>query len=161
MNLVGNLPAEVRQKAQLKTQPTWVSPMLATLTGERFSRENWIFERKLDGERCLAFKRGNKVQLLSRNHKSIADKYPEIVEAIAKQKPSNIIVDGEIVAFDGEATSFQLLQNRMQTHDPSANLQKIAPVFYYLFDLLYSLLGFNTPPLAADIVEWIREHLCT
>lgn len=157
MNLVENLPSEVRQKVQLKTQPTWVSPMLATLTDERFSRENWVFERKLDGERCLAFKRGNKVQLQSRNHKSIGDMYPEIVDAVVKQKPSNIIVDGEIVAFDGEVTSFQLLQNRIQVHHPSAILQKSTPVFYYLFDLLY-LDGYDITRIGLVIRKQLLLH---
>lgn len=40
------------------SQPDWVEPQLATLTADRFSDPGWIFERKLDGERCLAFSRG-------------------------------------------------------------------------------------------------------
>jgi bifunctional non-homologous end joining protein LigD len=37
-------------------QPGWLDPELATLTRDRFSDPAWIFERKLDGERCLAFR---------------------------------------------------------------------------------------------------------
>jgi bifunctional non-homologous end joining protein LigD len=47
--------------------PDWVEPMAATLTRERFESPEWIFERKLDGIRLLAFKRGTSVELLSRN----------------------------------------------------------------------------------------------
>jgi ATP-dependent DNA ligase len=35
--------------------PGWRSPRLATLTKKRFSREDWIYERKLDGMRCLVY----------------------------------------------------------------------------------------------------------
>ena len=47
--------------------PDWVEPMAATLTQERFTGPEWIFERKLDGIRLLAFKHGRDVRLLSRN----------------------------------------------------------------------------------------------
>jgi ATP-dependent DNA ligase len=47
--------------------PEWIVPMAATLTQERFSGPEWIFERKLDGIRMLAFKNGADVQLYSRN----------------------------------------------------------------------------------------------
>ena len=47
--------------------PDWVEPMAATLTQERFAGPEWIFERKLDGIRLLAFKNGADVRLLSRN----------------------------------------------------------------------------------------------
>jgi len=49
--------------------PDWVEPQLATLTSGRFSDPGWIFERKLDGERCLAFGHRGKVTLLTRNRK--------------------------------------------------------------------------------------------
>ena len=47
--------------------PEWLEPMAATLTEERFTGPEWIFERKLDGIRLLAFKHGMDVRLLSRN----------------------------------------------------------------------------------------------
>jgi len=50
-------------------QPGWLDPELATLTQDRFSDPGWIFERKLDGERCLAFTSGRQVRLMTRNHK--------------------------------------------------------------------------------------------
>ena len=48
--------------------PEWLVPMAATLTQERFSGPEWIFERKFDGIRLLAYKKGDDVQLFSRNH---------------------------------------------------------------------------------------------
>jgi bifunctional non-homologous end joining protein LigD len=47
--------------------PEWVEPMAATLTQERFTGPEWIFERKFDGIRLLAFKQGTHVRLFSRN----------------------------------------------------------------------------------------------
>jgi len=111
--------------------------MLAILTEERFSREGWLFEPKLDGERCLVFRHKTKLELSSRNQKLLNSKYPELTEAFRKQKRAQFIVDGEIVAFEGEITSFAKLQQRMQNQQPSAALLKTVPVWFYAFDLLY------------------------
>lgn len=70
--------------------------MLATVTEERFSRPGWLFEPKLDGERCLALRSHRALLLLSRNRKRLNEKYPEIAEALARQaKPDSFIGDGE------------------------------------------------------------------
>jgi bifunctional non-homologous end joining protein LigD len=123
-----------RQKAD-KTLP-WVEPMLATLTSERFTRKEWIFEPKFDGVRCLCMRTGNEANLYSRNKILQNDRYPEIVEAVLRQKADNFIIDGEIVAFKGSLTSFSELQRRMRTAADDA-LKASVPVFYYLFDLIY------------------------
>jgi bifunctional non-homologous end joining protein LigD len=111
--------------------------MLATLTDEVFSRQGWLFEPKWDGERCLAFRRGRELDLFSRNRIRLNGKYPEVVEAIHQQEITSFIADGEIVTFDGAITSFAKLQARMQVEHPSADLIRRAPVWFYLFDLLY------------------------
>lgn len=117
--------------------PHWVEPQLAMLTHERFSRQGWIFERKLDGERCLAFCEGGCVRLLTRNRKEAGQTYPEIVSAIEAQHPEDFVADGEIVAFDGDRTSFARLQQRIQVARPGPGLRERVPVIFYLFDLLY------------------------
>ena len=111
--------------------------MLATLIKGPFSRPGWLFERKLDGERCLVFRRGRDLQLFSRNQKLLNDKYPELVSVFAAQKTTSFIADGEIVAFDNGATSFAKLQQRMQMQQPSEELRRQVPVWFYVFDLLY------------------------
>ena len=58
--------------------------MAATLTQERFAGPDWVFERKLDGIRMLAFKHGSEVRLLSRNRLLQNDAYPTVVEAVAR-----------------------------------------------------------------------------
>src|SRR5438477_11814165 len=116
--LLKNLPKDVRSKLKKKTQPKWTAPMLATLTDDRFSDPDWIFERKLDGERVLVFRQGKRVRLVSRNKKLLNNTYPELVDAYKKQPNGSFIVDGEVVAFQGRLTSFSRLQGRMKLTDP-------------------------------------------
>jgi ATP-dependent DNA ligase len=75
--------------------PDWLEPMAATLTQERFSGPEWIFERKLDGIRLLAYKNGKDVALLTRNRLPQNAGYPAVVEAIQKLPVKNVILDGE------------------------------------------------------------------
>jgi DNA ligase D-like protein (predicted ligase) len=117
--------------------------MLATLTDRPFSREGWIFERKLDGERVLAFRRGSEVRLLSRNRKPIDAAYPEIAEAIASGDLHDEVLDGEVVAIAGGATSFAALQPRMQVRSAEQSRRSGVKVYYYVFDLLH-LDGYDT-----------------
>jgi bifunctional non-homologous end joining protein LigD len=78
--------------------PEWVEPMAATLTQERFSGPDWVFERKLDGIRLLAFKHGRDVRLLSRNR--LPQQLPHIADAIRALPPRELILDGEMM-WDG------------------------------------------------------------
>jgi DNA ligase D-like protein (predicted ligase) len=111
--------------------------MLATLTHQPFSSKAWLFEPKLDGERCLVFRHGDDIRLFSRNHKPLNLKYPELTKAFRDQKTAFFIVDGEIVTFERGVTSFAKLQPRMQVERPSAELVRNVPVWFYAFDLLY------------------------
>jgi bifunctional non-homologous end joining protein LigD len=111
--------------------------MKAVLTEERFSDPDWIFERKLDGIRCIAVRTDDRVRLLSRNNLSLDDRYPEIATALAADDCERFAVDGEVVAFAGSATSFARLAQRQQHY---------VPVFYYVFDLLW-LDGRDVRPL--------------
>ncbi len=74
--------------------PDWVEPMAATLTQERFTGPEWIFERKFDGIRLIAFKNDQDVRLLSRNR--LPQHSPAIAEAIAKLPVHDLVLDGEI-----------------------------------------------------------------
>ena len=74
--------------------PDWIVPMAATLTQERFSGVEWLFERKFDGIRLLAFKRGADVRLFSRNR--LPQACPPIARAIAALPVADLILDGEI-----------------------------------------------------------------
>jgi DNA ligase D-like protein (predicted ligase) len=129
------LPRQIRDRARKSALPDWIDPMLATLTEKYFSDPNWIFERKLDGERVLAFLRGKKVRLYSRNRILLNGNYPELVVAFEQSATIDFVVDGEVVAFDGKVTSFAKLQSRMQTRDPEAARRSGVRICYYLFDI--------------------------
>jgi bifunctional non-homologous end joining protein LigD len=78
--------------------PEWIVPMAATLTYERFAGPEWIFERKIDGIRLLAFKRGSDVELFSRNR--LPQNLPAVKSAVASLSVNDAILDGEIT-WDG------------------------------------------------------------
>ncbi|MCV7103843.1 non-homologous end-joining DNA ligase [Mycobacterium palustre] len=137
MTGLSSLPGPVRAALRDEPVPDWRSPTLATLTDKRFSDPDWIFERKFDGMRCLAFRDGDRVRLLSRNRLSLNGTYPEIVDALAAQHATRFVLDGEVVAFEGRRTSFARLQGRLGITDPDVARASPIRVFYYVFDLLH------------------------
>ena len=80
--------------------PDWLEPMAATLTEDRFIGPDWLFERKFDGIRLLAYKRGADVQLYSRNR--LPQNLPAVTRAIANLPVPEVILDGE-VTWDGRS----------------------------------------------------------
>jgi DNA ligase D-like protein (predicted ligase) len=112
----------------MNARPDNVTPMKAVLTEDRFSDPAWIYERKLDGIRCIAIKAEKQVRLLSRNDLSLNGRFPEVVEALEADAATDFVVDGEVVAFAGSQTSFARLQQRGE---------RPTSVFYYVFDILW------------------------
>ena len=110
--------------------------MLATLTDRRDFGGDWLLERKFDGERCVAHKDGGDVRLESRTAKDLTGTYPEVRGAVADQRDLELVLDGEVVAFDGEQTSFSRLQRRLGVTNPTAALVAAYPVVFCVFDLL-------------------------
>ena len=113
-----------------------IALMLATLTDRRDFGEDWLLERKFDGERCVARKEGDAVRLESRTGKDLTGTYPELQAALAAQRLNRFLLDGEVVVFDGEQTSFGRLQHRLGVTNPSPALVEATPVVYCVFDLL-------------------------
>jgi bifunctional non-homologous end joining protein LigD len=114
----------------------FMPPMLATLTDEPFSHPDWVFEDKLDGVRCIAVIEDGHATLWSRNEKPMNASYPEIVTALEKAADHDMVVDGEIVAFDGKLTSFTALQPRIHLREEERARATGIKVFFYAFDLL-------------------------
>jgi bifunctional non-homologous end joining protein LigD len=125
-------------RTQTAAQPAWLEPELATLTKARFSDPAWFYERKFDGERCLAYRSGDRLRLMTRNKQQVNSTYPELAEALAAQDCADFIVDGEVVAFQGSQTSFEKLQQRLGVRNPGADLRAAVPVYFYLFDVLWA-----------------------
>jgi len=111
------------------------APMKAVLVDRPFSDPDWVFERKLDGERCGALRWGGRVRLLSRSGEILDSTYPDLIDALDMDGP-DLLVDGEIVAFANGRTSFERLQKRMQIRDVDRARKSPVAVYYYLFDLL-------------------------
>jgi bifunctional non-homologous end joining protein LigD len=118
--------------------PSWAQPQLATLTKDRFSDPEWLFERKLDGERMLAFRDASGVRLLTRNDRDVTGTFPEVADALRAQEAEGFVVDGEVVAFRDGQTSFSMLQQRLGVAHPAAALIEDYPVSYYIFDVLFA-----------------------
>jgi len=95
------VPREEQTQVQ-QAFPSWIEPMAATLTRERFVGPDWIFERKLDGIRLLAFKHEGKVQLFSRNRLPQNGSYPSVVAAIEALDVDEVILDGEALGMWGK-----------------------------------------------------------
>ena len=135
------LSPEVLRKRKKREQPLFVEPMLATLTKTYFSSDDWFYEHKFDGERCLVFKKKGKVHLISRNKNSMNEEYPELVKALLEQSADNFIIDGEIVSLNKAGISdFQLLQERINLHERFAikAQQQKNPIIFYIFDVMYT-----------------------
>ncbi len=135
--LLERLDPDDRKPLRRAAMPAFTPPMLATLTKDVFSDPAWVYEPKLDGQRSLLWRRGSTVRLLTRNEKDRTSAYPDLSEAILRDETPALIADGEIVAFDGDVTSFSRLQGRMQNARPSAAHVAAVPVYYYLFDLIW------------------------
>jgi DNA ligase D-like protein (predicted ligase) len=137
MSLFDYLTVHEKKSLKKTEMPDFIQPMLATLTERRFSDKNWIFERKLDGERCLLLKKGTHIILKSRNNKILNNSYPEIIDEAKKLNLPNCILDGEIVSFKKKETSFSLLQERFGVSNITEDFMKRIPVSYCIFDIIY------------------------
>lgn len=105
-------------------RPGFVTPMKALLTAERPAGEEWVFERKLDGIRCLAVKAGGRTRLYSRNELSLDDRYAPLAAALDADPADDLVIDGEAVAFVGGRDRF----------GGGAG----GELFYYVFDVLFA-----------------------
>ena len=137
MSVLDLLTPEELELAPPAPAPRTSGAMKAVLTDDRFSDPNWIYERKLDGIRCISIRSGKDVTLLSRNDIPQNDRYPELVEALEAETCQQFAIDSEVVAFQGSETSFALLAERHQHW---------VPVFMYVFDILW-LEGHDVRPL--------------
>ncbi len=124
-----------------QSMPERIVPMLARATTEVPKPEaDWSFELKWDGVRAIAYVRPGRLRLESRNQREITDSYPEIRGLLRDVGMREVVLDGEIVAFDESGKpSFERLQRRMHVTSPGAirRLEASTPVVYAIFDLLY------------------------
>jgi bifunctional non-homologous end joining protein LigD len=135
------------------TKPRFIEPMKPRLVEEPPTAGDWIYELKFDGIRLIVIKIDKKISLLSRNENELAERFPEIVEAVRNLPVRECVIDGEVVALDEQGrSSFQLLQAREMEG-------KQSPVYFYAFDLL-QLDGKSLVALSLETRKEILEKLC-
>src|SRR5215213_2151812 len=105
-------------------RPAFVMPMKAVLTAERPAGPEWVFERKLDGIRCLAVKDRGRTRLYSRNELSLDDRYPAVAAALDADPADGFVIDGEAVTFVAGRDRFGGGED--------------SQLFYYVFDVLFA-----------------------
>src|SRR4051794_15183667 len=90
-----------------------VSPMLAKLARSLPEDDDFVYEPKWDGFRCIVFRDGDEVELGSRNERPLTRYFPDVVEAVRAQLPERCVVDGEIVIAGADGLEFDSLQLRL------------------------------------------------
>src|SRR4051794_31287751 len=99
--------------------------------------DNWQYEPKWDGFRCIAFRDGDNVELQSKSGQPLARYFPELVEVLHKLKPKQFVIDGEIVVPVKGKFSFDDLL--MRIHPAASRVKKLSqetPAKLIVFDLL-------------------------
>ena len=117
--------------------PLRVDPQLAVRSERPEIPAHWWYERKLDGMRLLVHVEGDEVRLRTRNQLERAPGFPELTDAMRRACPTDLVADGEVVAFDGDRTSFSRLQGRMGVNDGVRARATGIAVHLYLFDLMH------------------------
>lgn len=102
----------------------------------------WWFEPKWDGFRCLAFKAGERVELLAKSGKSLNRFFPEVAERLRAVPVARFGLDGELLAQDDGRWSFETLQARL--HPAPSRIRRLAaetPATFTVFDMLVDVDG--------------------
>lgn len=133
------------------------APMEALLVNEIPTGDNWQYEPKWDGFRCIAFRDGDSIELQSKSGQSLGRYFPEIVDAIAKIKAPMFVIDGElIITLDGEPSFDALLQRIHPAASRVAKLAKETPARFVVFDLLVDEKGDQT---LVEVLKKRRQRL--
>jgi ATP-dependent DNA ligase len=114
-------------------------PMEAKLADLLPEGEGWQYEPKWDGFRCLVFRDGADVALMSKSGKPLGRYFPEVVETVLAMEADRVVLDGELVIPVGGSLSFEALQLRL--HPAESRVTRLAretPAQLILFDLLFS-----------------------
>jgi ATP-dependent DNA ligase len=114
-----------------------VKPMLAKLSREMPVGDEFVYEPKWDGFRCIVFRDGDEVELGSRNEKPLTRYFPELLPALRANLPERCVLDGEIVIPGPEGLEFDALLQRI--HPAKSRIDLLAeqtPASFVAFDLL-------------------------
>jgi ATP-dependent DNA ligase len=166
----GAIPAEELEQPfpeiDLPIRPPF-PPMEARSANEIPTGENWLYEPKWDGFRCLAFRKGSEVLLQSKSGQPLGRYFPEMVDALRQLPQKQVVLDGEIVIVRGGKLSFDDLL--MRIHPAESRIRKLSketPASYLVFDLLVDEKGrlLIERPLSerwsdlGKLFEAVRDH---
>jgi bifunctional non-homologous end joining protein LigD len=128
-----------------------ITPMQATQVRQPFHHPAWVYEEKYDGWRMVAYKDGDRVQLVSRPGRDHTTRFPDLVAAIVGLKPSTLILDGEVCLFDRHLVSrFEWLR-----HGKPPDVA--TPPLFMVFDCLH-VAGRDLRELALRTRrEWLED----
>jgi ATP-dependent DNA ligase len=137
-----------------------VKPMLAKLSRELPVGDEYVYEPKWDGFRCIAARDSETIELTSKSGKPLARYFPEIVAMVGSLKEQHFLLDGELILPLGDILSFEALQMRL--HPAESRVRRLSqetPAEFILFDLL-SLGGKSLAekPLAERRVALEKFH---
>jgi ATP-dependent DNA ligase len=113
--------------------------MEAKLVAQLPDGDGWQFEPKWDGFRCLVFKQGGEVSLVSKSGKPLGRYFPEVAAAVAALRVEQVALDGELLIAVGQSLSFEALQMRL--HPAESRIRKLSaetPARLMLFDCLWA-----------------------
>ena len=114
----------------LAMQSLAVNVMQPTLRKAPFSGEDWLFEPKWDGYRAVCYLAEGEVRFVSRNKRSLTERFPELQVIVREVRAETAVLDGEIVALDEEGTP---CFDRLRSRKRGVGLA----VVFYAFDLLH------------------------
>ncbi|HYE27832.1 MAG TPA: ATP-dependent DNA ligase, partial [Allosphingosinicella sp.] len=114
-------------------------PMEAKLVDALPEGAGWQYEPKWDGFRCLVFRDGPEVALMSKSGRPLGRYFPEVIDSVLAMEADRVVLDGELVIPVGGALSFDALQLRLHPAESRvARLARETPAQLILFDLLFS-----------------------
>jgi bifunctional non-homologous end joining protein LigD len=143
--------------------PTRLAPMTAQIKDQAFSHPDWAFEPKLDGYRAIAYIRNGRATLLTRGGHDYSSYFPHLVRSLAEQPIQQMVLDGEIVAFQHGRPSFEALQSRVSRR-MAALPRDPAHCVLFCFDILH-LAGTSTRALPYSerrklLLESVAPSVC-
>lgn len=123
---------------QLPFQPP-IEPMLAKLARSIPDGDGWLYEPKWDGFRCIVFRDGDEIELISRKLRPLGRYFPELLDPLRDALPDRCVVDGEVVVPDsnGRGLDFDALLQRI--HPAESRINRLAvetPASFVAFDML-------------------------
>ncbi len=139
--------------------PIDYAPMEADSARAIPTGEEWEYEPKWDGFRCLAFRDGEDIHIMSKSGQTLARYFPEMVDALKSLKPEKFVLDGELIVTEKRTLDFDALLQRI--HPAESRIKKLAketPATLVLFDLLVNERGEDFSSRVLDDRRAELEH---